>query len=38
MMGELGVLPHVIEKILNYAELNRMARTYQRQQYPSNRG
>lgn len=31
LMGELGVLPHVIEKCLNHTEANQIVRTYQRQ-------
>lgn len=31
LMGELGVLPHVIEKCLNHTEESRIVKTYQRQ-------
>ena len=33
LMGKLGVLPHVIEAVLNHAEPNRMKRIYQRHEY-----
>ncbi|WP_028455904.1 tyrosine-type recombinase/integrase [Chitinilyticum litopenaei] len=33
MMGDLGVLPSVIDKCLNHQERNRVTATYQRQQY-----
>jgi integrase len=32
LMGDLGVLPHVIEKCLNHTEQNKMKRIYQRQE------
>lgn len=32
LMGESGVLPHVIEKCLNHLQADRMMRTYQRQE------
>jgi integrase len=31
LMGDLGTLPHVIEKCLNHTEANQIIRTYQRQ-------
>ncbi|WP_028451795.1 tyrosine-type recombinase/integrase [Chitinilyticum aquatile] len=36
-MGELGVIPSVIDKCLNHQERNRVTATYQRQQYMSER-
>lgn len=33
LMGELGVMPHIIELCLNHKEENKVKRTYQRQRY-----
>lgn len=37
LMGELGVMPHIIDKCQNHVETNRVTRTYQRQEYMPER-
>lgn len=37
LMGELGVMPHIIDKCQNHVEANRVTRTYQRQEYMPER-
>lgn len=37
LMGELGVMPHIIDKCQNHVEANRVTRTYQRQEYMAER-